>query len=214
MIFTDVLTSEDQGVTHPFNINDGVPPANVTLPSVDPTLKNGGTRRLRASPQRRPLLQHETGHSRIQRELPNGLFLDVSYVANKSSRLPSQLENIQQLHPSILDDPVLAPILNRNINDPLAVAAGVEKPFSSFRGTVGRAIRPFPQYQNLRNRHQGNGFSQYHSLQVKFDKRAGDFFFLNAYTLSKLIDTGGDNRGRGMDSRWTPTAGSSRRHCH
>ena len=196
MIFTDVLTSEDQGVTHPFNINDGVPPANITLPSVDPTLKNGGTADYVHPRSGVPPFSTNWSFG-IQRELPKGLFLDVSYVANKSSRLPSQLENIQQLHPSILDDPVLAPILNRNINDPLAVAAGVEKPFSSFRGTVGRAIRPFPQYQNLRNRHQGNGFSQYHSLQIKFDKRAGDFFFLNAYTLSKLIDTGGDNRGRG-----------------
>ena len=196
MIFTDVRTSEDQGITHPFNINDGVPAANITLPSVDPTLKNGGTADYVHPRSGVPSFSTNWSFG-IQRELPNGLFLDVSYVANKSSRLPSQLENIQQLSPSVLDDPVLAPILNRNINDPLAVAAGIKKPFSSFRGTVGRAIRPFPQYQNLRNRHQGNGFSQYHSLQIKFDKRAGDFFFLNAYTLSKLIDTGGDNRGSG-----------------
>jgi len=182
----------DLGITAPFNINNGFPAVNVRLPSLDPALKNRSSASYVTPNSNLPPLSLNWSFG-VQRDLPRSMFLDLSYVANKGTRLPSELENTNQLDPSLLR---LGALLNQNITAAAAQQAGIGLPYPGFTGTVSQALRPFPQYTALANVHQGNGFSTYHSLQMKFEKRfSSGLMFLNAYTLSKLIDTGGSGRG-------------------
>jgi hypothetical protein len=189
--FVQDVQTLDQGITPAFNINNGFPRVNVQLPRLDPALKNGSSAIYVHPDSRRPpyLQQWSLG---VQKELPWRLFLDASYVGNKGTRLASQLENINQLDPRLLS---LESLLNQNINSAAAQAAGIGRPFSRFIGTVGQSLRPYPQFTTISNLFQSTGYSSYHSLQVKFERRlASGLMFLNAYTLSKLIDTGGNTQ--------------------
>jgi len=76
--------------------------------------------------------------------------------------------------------------------DNLAVAA---KPYSTFTGVVGQALRPFPQYQGYNNISPLFGKSRYDSLQVTGRKRSGHGLdFIASYTMSK---TTADTDGQG-----------------
>ncbi|MEO7649918.1 MAG: carboxypeptidase-like regulatory domain-containing protein [Bryobacteraceae bacterium] len=190
--FNQDLRTLNQGITPAFNINNGFPNPNVTLPLLNPALRNGTTA-VHVSPDanRPPIsLNWSLG---IQRELPWNLFVDASYVANKGSRMPAQLENLNQLNPSLLR---LGALLNQNITSAAAVAAGYSAPYPGFTGTVGQSLRPYPQFTAVDNLFQSTGYSSYNSLQVKIDKRfSNGLLLMNAYTLAKLIDTGGSARG-------------------
>jgi hypothetical protein len=190
--FVQSETTLDQGITPAFNINNGFPVLNLVLPQIDPALKNGSSAIYVHPESRKPPLSLNWSFG-VQRELPGSWFVDASYVANKGTRLPSQLENINQLSPGLLR---LGTLLNQNIASAAAAAAGIRAPYAGFTGTVSQALRPFPQYTSVSNLFQGNGYSTYHSLQMKVDKRfSRGFMVMNAYTLSKLIDTGGSARG-------------------
>ncbi len=81
---------------------------------------------------------------------------------------------------------------------PVDPATGTHVPFVGFQSivngaTLGQALRPTPQYGqelNSQNRrfYEGTGFSTYHALQLKVDKRFGSGLgFLVAYTWSKTL---------------------------
>jgi hypothetical protein len=189
--FVQDVRSLDQGITPAFNINNGFPALNVILPRLDSALKNGSTAQYVHPEGNRPSLLQNWSLG-VQRELPSGLFLDVAYVGTKGSRLASRLENINQLDPAFLG---LGSLLNQNITSAAARQAGYGLPYPGFTGTVAQSLRPYPQFTDIENVFQTTGFSAYHSLQVKFEKRFSvGLMFLNAYTLSKLIDSGGSAR--------------------
>ena len=58
--------------------------------------------------------------------------------------------------------------------------------------SVAQALRPYPQYcDNLVGLNQNYGESQYHSLQMKLEKRfSGGMYALVSYTLSKTTSSG------------------------
>jgi hypothetical protein len=78
-------------------------------------------------------------------------------------------------------------------------SAGV--PFPFFTGTIGQALRPFPQYSALANPWLDVGNSNYNALQVTFNRRlsSGLTFMLN-YTFSKELDDLAGVRYPGEDS--------------
>src|SRR5205814_917473 len=53
-------------------------------------------------------------------------------------------------------------VLSSNINSAAAVAAGIQKPYPSFNGSVAQALRPFPQYLDILTR-EGHGDKSGHS---------------------------------------------------
>src|SRR5207249_4378764 len=79
-----------------------------------------------------------------------------------------------------------------------ARALGVSYPYPGFQGTVGQALRPFPQYCCIGDPQATVGESDYNSLQVKVNQRLSrGMDFLVAYTLSKNITTVDDAFGWG-----------------
>ena len=196
MIFTDVLTSEDQGVTHPFNINDGVPPANVTLPSVDPTLKNGGTADYVHPRSGVPPFSTNWSFG-IQRNCPKA----CSSMYRTSPTKPAACRHSWRTFSNCTQASWMTPFWRR-FSTGTSTIPWQWPPVSRSRFPAseepwaGRFVL-FPQYQNLRNRHQGMGFRNTIPCRSSSTSAPVISSSLNAYTLSKLVDTGGDNRGRG-----------------
>jgi hypothetical protein len=129
----------------------------------------------------------------IQRELAKSLLMDVSYVGNRGTKLAAnrQLDPIpaQYLSTSPLRD---QPVIDR-------LSAQVPSPFNGiaeFAGTnlanvnVARStlLRPYPQFTGI-TVDQPNGFSWYHSLQIRIEKRLEKGLTLqSAWTYSKFME--------------------------
>lgn len=135
----------------------------------------------------------------IQRELGGGMVLDTSYVGNKATRL-AFAANPNQVETRYL---ALRDLLVRPIADPLVRAAGYSAPYPGFTGTLAQALRPFPQYQTVSLGSSAlDGFSSYHSLQVKLEKRfSKGLFLLTSYVWSKNLSNVDSSLGGGIAVR-------------
>jgi hypothetical protein len=219
--FPQAFPNVTNGRVPAFNLDQGVPAFTGTLPNTSPTLLNGATIDF-MNPGANKAGYTNSWTFNIQRELPASFLLDIGYVGSRSLRLPSGLENLNQVDASNLR---LGNTLNADINSAAAAAAGVSAPYPGFRGSVSQALRPFPQYTGINNLAQPTGFSNYHSLQTRLQRRySNGFSFLLSYTLSKTlvhgagytnreIDAAGgaplDTRNRDLEKR---LAGFDRRH--
>jgi hypothetical protein len=140
----------------------------------------------------------------IQRELPGRLVADFGYVGNKGTRLRNgDLVRLNQLPVSALQQ--YGSRLNNQVRNPQEAAAnGIPYPYPGFVGTVGSALRPFPQVQGnqtVQNYGAPVGFSTYHALQVTLNRElANGFAIYTNYVFSKAlsnVDSSliGDNDG-------------------
>ena len=90
--------------------------------------------------------------------------------------------------------------MNRNLNDgtaqerAYASSVGVTLPansnavFTGFNGSVGQALRPFPQYGNINNILESQGRSWYDAGTAKLERRfSNGIQFGASYTFSKLL---------------------------
>lgn len=105
----------------------------------------------------------------IQRELPQKMILDVSYVGSKGTKLFAT-ENFNPLVPASL-----------RIN-PANVASI----------PPARLVGRFDPLQGIRGIRTNNGSSNYHSLQTSLNRRMGSSLISAAYTFSKLLDYGSE----------------------
>ncbi|WP_348270117.1 carboxypeptidase-like regulatory domain-containing protein [Edaphobacter paludis] len=128
----------------------------------------------------------------VQHQLPWNTFLNVAYLGNRSVHLNGQLNPISQPNPSILA--LGGPLLTANINDPIAVAAGIKAPYANYAtdlggsATVAHTLSPFPQYSNVYNNYDLSGAANYNGLQASLEKRfSNGLSFLTSYTLSKSM---------------------------
>ncbi len=138
-----------------------------------------------------PLLNNPYGYAQqwnadFQRQLGNGLLLDVAYGGSKGTHLPVESPQGDQLSDQYLS---LGSALTTNVTNPyygLVTATG--SPLSQPTVSQGQLLRPYPQYNGVNYSGAGIGNSTYHSLQVKAEKRfEAGASILVAYTHSKLI---------------------------
>ena len=173
-----------------FNWDSGVPASRFVPPSYDVSWGNFN----------RPGMidpnYGRTGYSsqwnlNIQREIFWKFLLDVGYVGNKSTGIRlGELQRINQLPVSTLSQ------FGRNLNNAVrspadAAANGISYPYPGFQGTVGSALRPYPQVQGNQtiNVHGSPlGFSTHHSLQITANRQfsQGLTAFVN-YVWSKTL---------------------------
>ena len=183
--------SLNNGVSPAFLLDSGFPPLPPAKDNLVPTINIGGNADyLSPSGGKQSYTQNWT--LGFQRELPAGIALELNYVGNKGTRLPSGLENLNQVPTNFLN---LGALLTQPFDSTQAIAAGIVSPYPGFSGSVAQALRPFPQYSNIYNAAQPIGHMTYHSMQMKLQKRfSTGLSFLVAYTLSKTItdtDQGG-----------------------
>jgi hypothetical protein len=178
-------------------LDNGVPAFTGTLPNTSPTLLNNNVIDFMNPGANKPGYMNSWTFN-IQRELPGQFLADVGYVGQHSRFLPGGLENINQVPAEFLR---LGNTLNASINSDAARAAGISAPYAGFNGSVAQALRPFPQFSDIRNLLQPTGWNKYHSLQVRMQRRySNGLSMLVAYTLSKNFIHGPGFTGWGDDA--------------
>jgi hypothetical protein len=205
--FTGAYTFPDQG-------NDLVPAGKLDQltgwpgkqpPFIDPTLQNGQNPSVILSDTARPgTIQNWTLD--IQRQLGKDILVDVGYVGNHGDHLQAWMRDPNQLNPKYMAKGACLQVnISAQATDPrCAGQAIIPLPYAGFSGTVAQALRPFPQYGNstLDNSSDGNpfGFSTYHALQAKVEKRfSNGLTALAAFSWSKTL-TNADSEYPGQAS--------------
>ncbi len=195
--FPQIFAQTTSGRVPALLLDSGVPAFTGTLPNPDPSLVNNGVIEFMNPGAGKPGYMSSWTFN-LQRELPGQFLLDMGYVGQKGSALPSGLENLNQVDVRHLS---LGNTLNADINSAAAQTAGVARPYANFTGSVSQALRPYPQYTDIRNLYQPIGWSTYNALQIRLQKRySAGFNFLAAYTLSKSLVSGGGYTGLGDDA--------------
>lgn len=195
--------STDLGITPAFRLDTGLPPFPAP-PSIDPSFSNGNdTAWWNNDATRMP--ENYNWTLSVQRQLPHGFVLEGEYNAAIGTHLTAYNLNFNQLPFSVFQK-YGRELLQRNINSPEAIAAGIPKPYPSFNGSVAQALRPYPQYLNI-NTWDGNGdrtgHSSYHAGVVKLEKRyASGLTLQSSYVFSKMlsdVDYYGSGNRRSLD---------------
>lgn len=120
----------------------------------------------------------------VQHEIKNFL-IDIAYVGNRGRGLASSIF-LNQVDPKYLS---LGTLLRQRIDSPAVIAAGFTKPYAAFpnSATLAQALRPFPQYNNVVDRNSGDGKTWYDSLQIKGERRFGNWQMVASYVWSKSL---------------------------
>jgi hypothetical protein len=115
-----------------------------------------------------------------ERQLAPDLILSVGYVGTRATRLRSSLAQINNLNPKFFSR---GDALNQDIGS-------ATPPFTGFSGTLGQALRPFPQYGGIDSDCclENVGQSSYHALLAKVERRFHNGLnLLASYTFSKTL---------------------------
>lgn len=177
--------SPDNGVHPAFILDNGLPQTFSRPPTIDAGLNVGGVANMWWDNASKTMYRQDWNFT-TQTQLASNLALDVAYVGSKSTRMNTGAVNANQLSPVYLG---LGNLLQDDINSPAVVAAGYKSPYPGFTGTLGQALRPFPQYIGVGTLNSANiGNMTYHSLQTKLEKRfSKGLWLLTSYTWSKTL---------------------------
>lgn len=178
--------SADNGNTPAFRLEGGMPTNWPKPPFIDPAFGNNNnvTTSIRPEAARMPMTQ--IWRFDVQHELPGATVLELAYVGTRGTHLTAPgLTNLNQVDAKYLS---LGSVLNANVTSAAAQQAGIQLPYSGFTGTVRQALRPYPQVLTITSAQDKGGSSEYHSFQVKVQKRfAKGLQYLVSYTNSKLM---------------------------
>jgi hypothetical protein len=192
--YTQTFAQVTSGRVPALLLDNGLPAFTGTLPIVDPTLANGSAIQYMNPGAGKPGYMSSWTFN-VQRELPAQFLLDIGYIGQKGTNLPSGLENLDQVDTKYLS---LGNTLNADINSAAARAAGIGLPYPGFTGSVSQALRPYPQFSDIQNLYQPIGWSTYEAMQMRLQKRySAGINFLAAYTLSKSLVSDGGYTGLG-----------------
>ena len=169
------------------NLNNGIPPIPA-LPNLDPGQSDTGNA---ASPQEVEDIEPSFGRNamisewnlQVQQEIARDTIFTIGYIGQAGQNLPSFL-----LQPNNISSKYLA--LGDTLNSFNLTAAGITSPYAGFNGTVGQALRPFPQYSNLDTPSdiENVGHDSFNAMILKLSHRASyGLTFDIAYTWSKTI---------------------------
>ncbi len=127
----------------------------------------------------------------VQRQLPAGSVIEVSYVGNRGTRIRVS----RDLNPTPSQYLSTSPFRDQAAIDFLS--AQVPNPFYPLLPRTGLAsinvarsqlLRPYPQFTGVSDP-QNVGYSWYHSMQVRFERRfSAGLTATVAYTWSKLME--------------------------
>ncbi len=200
-----------------FNLDNGFPQTNVACPGgtptspcvtpppfIDPSFANNQSV-IAVAKNGLTLPRYQNWSLTFERQLNDHLRLDVSYIANRGTRLTADWQKMgvgANMNPSsILSIPNQS--LTSNCSAATAVAGvcpgGVALPYATFNGSVAQALRKYPQYQNVLWRDVPIGSSKYSALEVVLEQRySHGLGFRVGYTYSKLYNDGSET-GQGGD---------------
>jgi len=171
-------------------------PAYSTAANVSQGADNGH------SPQYRPTYGNHLSYTQqwnltVERKITSSAFVSVAYVGNKGTHLPSQMQPLNYLNPSLLTS-MGSTELNTVFQPGQTSLFGVNAPYADWAQqlnsaggcapTVAQALVAYPQFcGGLTGVNENQGNSIYQSLQVNFQKNFSNGLYLQAnYTLARL----------------------------
>ena len=190
---TSITPSLDRGITFRATSADPLPEGIVQPPGSSLGLKTFlGNSISYFAPEIRPGYVQRWSFN-VQRELPSRLLVEVGYVGNRATRLPlSQNWDVvprKYLSTSPFRDQPVIDFLSAAVANPFSGMA--EFAGSSLQGTTvarSQLLLPYPQFTGLSTT-LDSGFSWYHSLQIRAEKRLTRGFTIQAnYTWSKYME--------------------------
>jgi hypothetical protein len=175
-----------------FYMDNGFPAYN-RAPNVTSTADNGLN-----GPQYRPAYANHLSYTQqwnltVERKLGTGI-ASIAYVANNGTHLPSQLQPLNVLNPSLLS---MGNELNAVFQPGQTSLYGVNVPYANWvqqlnsgscAPTVAQALVRFPQYcSGLTGINENEGTSHYNSMQLKYEKQFSNGVYAGVnYTYSRL----------------------------
>jgi hypothetical protein len=198
--------SPDAGITPAFNWNSGLP-GYTHPPFFDPTLNTGfntttgptagGVTYNRPDTAGRSPYT-ENWNLTVEQAFTPTLTWSLSYAGSQSHGIG--INGGAGIYSNQIDPKYLAlgALLQQTLTPATLAEAqqifpGVAMPYTSFAGTVGQALRPFPQYSSVNDQWAQFASGSYNSLQTSLQKRMSNgLYFLASYTWSKnQNNTGG-----------------------
>jgi hypothetical protein len=125
----------------------------------------------------------------VQREMPGSMVFEVAYLGSKGTRLIDGESGVvlNQLRPEL--QTMGTRLQNLVINPFFGIITNTASTLSRSQVQQGQLLRPFPQYTGVTAFRKPHGFSIYHALTLRADKRfSHGLSFLASYTAGKLID--------------------------
>ena len=186
--FPSFSTASPDGISPAFSLDNGYPLPNIPLyNNFDSTIANGsGTGFFGSTSNRAPrVLNTSFG---IEHQFPGRVVVGINYNGTYVHGLIYLGgQSINQLdygkYASYGQSCLGSDISNAAANCP---GKAIALPYAGFTGTVGQALRPFPQYGDIDNEGATNGFSTYSSGSITAKKDYSDgLSFLVGYTLSR-----------------------------
>jgi Carboxypeptidase regulatory-like domain len=173
-------------------LSQGFPQNFKKPPFIDSGYLNG-----QSGPLYRPISSNHTPYSQqwdlvVERQVTSNLYASAGYTGNKGTHLYSYVASPNTLNPALLS---LGATLNDSFGPADTSKDGAAAPYagwanqSSCGSTVAQALLPYPQYcGDIHAVNENKGISEYHSLQLKVEKRASaNGYVLASYTFAKLL---------------------------
>ncbi|HLH01181.1 MAG TPA: carboxypeptidase-like regulatory domain-containing protein [Bryobacteraceae bacterium] len=190
------FADSQSGYQPAFNLDTGFP-AYSRAPDISATADNG-----KGGPNYRPLYANHLSYTQqwnltVERKLGNSAIASVAYVGNKGTHLPSQMQPLNYLNPSLLTSLGAAKL--NTVFTPGQPLFGVSEPYSGWAAqllsvgtcqpTLAQALVMYPQYCNgLIGENENEGTSMYNSFQAKIEKQFSGGLYLGAnYTFARLM---------------------------
>jgi hypothetical protein len=126
----------------------------------------------------------------IQQQLATDLIMSIGYVGNKSQNLRSAAGDGSYNNMPVQDLALGENVLSAPVGSPIATAAGIGIPYAGFTGTVGDALRHYPQYRRFNTDCclENDGMSTFNALEAMLQRRFHNGLNLQlSYTWSKTI---------------------------
>ena len=177
-----------------FYLDNGFPAYN-SAPNISTSADNGTN-----GPTYRPKYANHLSYSQqwnltVEHKFGNNSVASVAYVANKGTHLPSQMQPLNFLNPSLLS---MGSELNAVFQPGQTSLYGVNVPYANWvqtltngscAPTVAQALVPYPQFcGGLTGTNENEGTSMYNSFQATFQKSFATGVYLSAnYTYSRLM---------------------------
>jgi hypothetical protein len=166
--FVPSISVENANLSNPIAGQSSAAAVLGTVQAIDPGLKTPRT------------LQYSIG---VQRELPRGHFVEVTYVGNQGRDL----------------------IWQPDINIPTFEEETANQLLPSALRANTNYLRPYKGYSSIRQR-RSDAFSDHNSLQLYLNKRRGDVRYSVSYTFGKTTGLGSGNGDNILtDEGWRPT---------
>jgi hypothetical protein len=196
------FTTPDGGATPAFYLANGIP-AYALPPQFDSTLNSGFNTTTGPNggslPYNRPdtagrMPYSENYNLTIDQALTRSLSLEISYSGSESHFLATNGGAgiyTNQILPQYeaLGSLLTTPLTPASLAQAQQMFPQIQIPYANFSGSIGQALRPFPQYSTLGDQFGDFGADAYNSLQVRLQNHENHgLYFLASYTFSKTMN--------------------------